>query len=593
MRLIRLLLIVFALIALAVSHVAADNGWSRSSLRQPISSVQIAPDGTVYALGDTVLFRSADEGVSWQPLAVPSAGALRHLAIDPLDSNLLYVIVGPDAPQQGLFRSSDGGRTWHQVYQPAQGWLSAVAVSRIPAHRVIVGVSHLPDQQYGVLESDNQGATWRVAWAGQRAMGGEGIASLAAPSHAVIAAYGAYHGGGLVVVGDEGQPWTIEGGWNPQGVGPYPRSPMSAPREMRITDHDGLLYVRWASAIDAHLAALRTTADFGHTWQDITPPLCGRSGEQAGSEPGSPRLTALAVDPTRSAHLFTAASFGATQGEGPCAGDSLQHAIFETWDSGATWQAVNSLAPGAVTSLAYVASEAKLLATIDNSLWQYTAATPDDRIAVVSWFRAYYDAHDGWRLLGSPLRASERIGPYPSQMFEKGRVEDHSIEERDPNWRVMYGLLVDALIQARAPLPVGGDESTVSYADLADAAAEHRLLPAPAGFRHGVAHLPNGDTFIPLDAYLNAAPGHSVPPVFWQYINRRDLFPGGWLHDLGLPVTEPMTATVTKGDLVGRPIQVQAFQRAILTYDPLNPRGWQVERANVGRDYMSAFPGQP
>ena len=54
-----------------------------------------------------------------------------------------------------------------------------------------------------------------------------------------------------------------------------------------------------------------------------------------------------------------------------------------------------------------------------------------------------------------------------------------------------------------------------------------------------------------------------------------------------------MTATVTKGDLVGRPIQVQAFQRAILTYDPLNPRGWQVERANVGRDYMSAFPGQP
>ena len=118
--------------------------------------------------------------------------------------------------------------------------------------------------------------------------------------------------------------------------------------------------------MDAHLAALRTTADFGHTWQDITPPLCGRSGEQAGSEPGSPRLTALAVDPTRSAHLFTAASFGATQGEGPCAGDSLQHAIFETWDSGATWQAVNSLAPGAVTSLAYVASEAKLLATIDN-----------------------------------------------------------------------------------------------------------------------------------------------------------------------------------------------------------------------------------
>lgn len=103
----------------------------------------------------------------------------------------------------------------------------------------------------------------------------------------------------------------------------------------------------------------------------------------------------------------------------------------------------------------------------------------------------------------------------------------------------------------------------------------------------------NGNIFIPLDPYLNAAPGHSVPPLLWEYINRPDLFPGGWLHDLGLPVTEPLTAIVTKGDIVGRTIQVQAFQRAILTYDPLNPRGWEVERANVGRDYIAQFPGRP
>jgi hypothetical protein len=34
---------------------------------------------------------------------------------------------------------------------------------------------------------------------------------------------------------------------------------------------------------------------------------------------------------------------------------------------------------------------------------------------------------------------------------------------------------------------------------------------------------------------------------------------------------------------------VQAFQRTILTDDPLNPPDWQVERANVGSDYRKFF----
>jgi hypothetical protein len=33
-----------------------------------------------------------------------------------------------------------------------------------------------------------------------------------------------------------------------------------------------------------------------------------------------------------------------------------------------------------------------------------------------------------------------------------------------------------------------------------------------------------------------------------------------------------------------------AFQNAILTYDAKNPQPWQVERANVGRDYAATFP---
>lgn len=64
--------------------------------------------------------------------------------------------------------------------------------------------------------------------------------------------------------------------------------------------------------------------------------------------------------------------------------------------------------------------------------------------------------------------------------------------------------------------------------------------------------------------------------VFWSYINRSDLFPSGWLHDIGLPMAEAVEAIVDKGEAKGRRITIQAFQRTVLTYDPLNPTERQV-----------------
>lgn len=123
-------------------------------------------------------------------------------------------------------------------------------------------------------------------------------------------------------------------------------------------------------------------------------------------------------------------------------------------------------------------------------------------------------------------------------------------------------------------------------------AAETLRIAPPPGFSGGTARLPDGSIFVPFTADLSPAPGHSVPGQFWSYINRADLFPAGWLHDIGLPITEPLRATVDKGDVTGRQITIQAFQRTILTYDPMNPPEWQVERANIGTDYRIAFPSR-
>ena len=206
-------------------------------------------------------------------------------------------------------------------------------------------------------------------------------------------------------------------------------------------------------------------------------------------------------------------------------------------------------------------------------------------------FEQFYTEHDGLRLLGRSLGAAGILNGLPFQLFEKGRLEDHSANTTlPPEWRFQYGLLVDELMQAGVQLPIGGDTSTLTYADLrARAASEERIAP-PAGFTGLTAVLSDGSVFVPFAADLSSSPGHVVAPRFWAYINRQDLFPGGWLHDVGLPITEPLEALVDKGADKGRRIIVQAFQRTILTDDPLNPPQWQIERANAGTDYACAFP---
>ncbi len=211
------------------------------------------------------------------------------------------------------------------------------------------------------------------------------------------------------------------------------------------------------------------------------------------------------------------------------------------------------------------------------------AASP----VVADPFVEYYNAHEGMRVLGLPLSELVEVGSYPAQYFEKGRIEDHSSDVTDPNWAFMYGRLTVELIGLHdQELKVSGTDFT--YADLEEAAdPKHRVAPPPS-FTGGTVGVLDG-MFVPFDSQLRPAPGYAVAPYFWAYVNRADLFPGGWLHDVGLPMTNTFTATVLKGDGESHTIFVQAFERAVLTYDMRNPAGWQVEKGNIGADAQEAI----
>src|SRR5262249_11757791 len=78
---------------------------------------------------------------------------------------------------------------------------------------------------------------------------------------------------------------------------------------------------------------------------------------------------------------------------------------------------------------------------------------------------------------------------------------------------------------------------------------------------------------------------HLIAPVFWNYINRADISPDGWMKDFGAPLTEPLTCTITKN---GSPhhLLVQAFARNGLLLDQDAAVQPAVQQIPTGIDYL-------
>ena len=207
-------------------------------------------------------------------------------------------------------------------------------------------------------------------------------------------------------------------------------------------------------------------------------------------------------------------------------------------------------------------------------------------LSVAEPFRDYYARYQGIRVLGNPLTGLTEQNGYPAQYFEKGRIEDHRFDVTNPGWAFMYGRLTAELFEHGQQGPV--NSTVLTYADLARWHSIEYRHPAPPNFTGGTLSMANG-MFVPYDPLLRNAPGYIVAPYFWTYINRTDLFPGGWLHDIGLPMTDAFTTEALKnGEL--HTIVMQAFERSVLTYDQDNPAGWQVERGNIGADALQTAP---
>ncbi len=231
------------------------------------------------------------------------------------------------------------------------------------------------------------------------------------------------------------------------------------------------------------------------------------------------------------------------------------------------------------------------------------------------------------------------------QYYDKGRMEISNPHD-DPQsaWYVSSGMLPIEMIsgrvrlgdvrlqrRARAAIPIAGDPDPISnpdaptYADFFSVTTvflDSRLQPisaspigpqvgdnpAPPRFGDLVAEGLDADGNIIRRPELAAAHAgtrlvsydgtlsHNIPQVFWDFLqqieqvavngeNRADM-PIDWLYLVGHPASEPYWIT-TNVDNQPTDLLVQVYERRVLTYNPANPLGWQVEMGNVGQHYLT------
>ncbi len=245
-----------------------------------------------------------------------------------------------------------------------------------------------------------------------------------------------------------------------------------------------------------------------------------------------------------------------------------------------------------------------LLLLVGGMGWTHPArATPDmpspDDPFRVRWEQADGSVLDGdarsWLWGPAPLATLDEAGRRV-QYWDKGRMEQVGGDLADP-WAITGGLVGRELLDARATLPVVGDDDPVrnpltpTYADLADC-----TLLTPVLDRIGAVDVllsPDGTPLVLADlasAYTETQPisldtgeTYAIPQVFWTLFQTIEETTGTpWLVPIGHALSAPYwTLTAIDGQL--REVLIQVYERRVLTYTPQNPPGWRVELGNAGR----------
>ncbi len=530
-------------ICLALGFSAPGEAVTPAAVAPVAHAIGVADGSSViYVANAGGLYRSdAAPFTDWTRQA--TLGSIQALSPNPQTSDSVVY-----ATKDGIYRSTDGGRSATRALTIS----GITCFARVPQTPATVYAGGGSAGYAYIYVSRDDGRHWsRIYQAVSTAS--HSVVSLAGSSTAadLIAAENGAFGGVALLSTDAGQTW--------HDLDSLPQVPFQP--ALAVAVNPARPAELWASSGQGGAGVLYRSLDGGNTWKDMSGLVpAGGLVRAIGFDALSGRAYVAVASAGQGAHIYAATANGA----------------FERFAPALT---------GLGSSMAIMTRDGYLVSGDDNRPVQVVPLISSSSWQVAAPFSTFYASIQSGRLLDHPIGPLTTCNGMPCQYYVKGRLEQAGARG------AVFGAMVPQLLATRATIPVGGAQSAVTYATLNDLAQPAERVPVPAGSHGGAVATAKG-TFIPFSPTLAPAPGHIVPPYFWDYMNQAARAPGGWQQSIGLPLTEAVTTDVVKGKLGRRTITIQAFEKAVLTYDPQNAPAWRVERANIGIDFAKALPQQ-
>lgn len=214
------------------------------------------------------VWKTTDGGLNWTPLTDSQASlATGAIALDPNNPDIVYVgtgeenFAGDSYYGAGILKSTDGGATWTNIVGPfLRDRIGALAIQ--PGNSQVL----LCTSQAGVWRSTNAGATWT------QTLPGTGISVVFDPTNgdSVYASLGNIFGNtrnGIYHSTDGGVTWKASGGTAP---GALPTTNVGRIEIAMAPSEPATLYAQIQDISNNGLLGIFKTTDGGNNWNKLT-----------------------------------------------------------------------------------------------------------------------------------------------------------------------------------------------------------------------------------------------------------------------------------------------------------------------------------
>jgi photosystem II stability/assembly factor-like uncharacterized protein len=305
--------------------IAASKGYTGALVR----GIAVAPDNParVYAAARSGIFASSDGGENWLGLNYPPAGGLEWtvVAIDPANPQHVFAA---NTSFGSILESHDDGQTWRDTgaFVTGKGWRSLAFAPSDP-NVIYAGTgaffsggafdNTLPAN--GVHASINGGATWAAA--NDNTSQDAQVADIAVNTANPQLVYAATTNKGILVTSDGGANWQISNQALPQN-----------PVVLSVAIHPTNPNVIFAGL---EKAGLYRSVDGGANWQAIAAGL-----------PAEATVTSIVFSPTDPDLMFLADIFSG---------------VYRSGDQGGTWAPINDRLRTRATNVLALSSDGQHL----------------------------------------------------------------------------------------------------------------------------------------------------------------------------------------------------------------------------------------